>query len=386
MTVWDDLVGQQPVVDELARAADRGSGALRGDAAIGMTHAWLITGPPGSGRSNAARAFAAALQCEHGGCGECHSCRTVLAGTHPDVTIVRPTLMSFGVDATRDMVRRAALAPYGSRWQIVLVEDADRLTDQALNALLKAIEEPAPRTVWLLCAPTPDDLLPTIRSRCRHVRLRTPPVDAIAHVLIERDGIEPSAARAAAFAAQGHIGRARWLARDEAARGRRDRVLGIPARLVGVEPCLAAAAELVAGADAESRDSTASVDEGETEDLRRALGFGTTGRAPRHTEAALKDLDSRQKKRSKRQARDALDRSLLDLVGYYRDVLARQLGSSVHLVNADRAAEIEATARETTPETTLRHIDALLSCREALDANAAPPLALESTLLALRRG
>src|SRR6516164_678239 len=193
--VFAELVGQEPVVAELRRAADAASAVLRGEPATGMTHAWLFTGPPGSGRSVAARAFAAALLCPDGGCGQCPSCHQVRAGTHADLLLVRPDGLSYGVRQTRSLVLRAAGAPSGGRWQVVLFEDADRATEQAANALLKAIEEPAPRTVWLLCAPSADDLPTTIRSRCRLVTLRTPPTAAVAEVLV-RSGVSEDAALA----------------------------------------------------------------------------------------------------------------------------------------------------------------------------------------------
>src|SRR5471030_503444 len=170
--VWGDLVGQDRAVEVLAAAARSSESALRGEAAEGMTHAWLFTGPPGSGRSNAARAFAAALQCPRGGCGDCDACHTALGGTHADVDIVNTSTLSISVKVTRALVMRAAHHPAGGRWQVMIIEDADRLTDEAANALLKAIEEPTPRTVWLLCAPSLEDVLPTVRSRCRHVPLR----------------------------------------------------------------------------------------------------------------------------------------------------------------------------------------------------------------------
>ena len=184
MTVWDGLVGQRRAIEAL-RTASGGHG---------MSHAWLFTGPPGSGRSNAAIAFAAALQCDRAdagepGCGACHECHTVLAGSHADVSVIRTEKLSIGVDEVRDLVRRSALAPVGRRWQILIVEDADRLTDQACNALLKAIEEPTDRTVWMLCAPTVEDVLPTIRSRCRLVTLTTPTADDVAAFLVRADGV-----------------------------------------------------------------------------------------------------------------------------------------------------------------------------------------------------
>ncbi|NMD46047.1 MAG: DNA polymerase III subunit delta', partial [Propionibacterium sp.] len=190
MTVWADLVGQDRVVEVLRRA-------VAGDAHA-MTHAWLITGPPGSGRSNAARAFAAALQCERGGCGECSACRTSLSGAHPDVTLVRTEQLSIGVDEVRDLVRRAAMSPTLRRYQVIVVEDADRVTERGADALLKSIEEPATRTVWLLCAPTPDDVVVTIRSRCRRVELATPGPAAVAELLVRRDGVPADLAEFAA--------------------------------------------------------------------------------------------------------------------------------------------------------------------------------------------
>src|SRR6185295_19037580 len=219
--VWDDLVGQAHAVEVMKTA-------VTGQA---MSHAWLFTGPPGSGRSNAAVALAAALQCERGGCGECHDCHTVLAGTHADVTVVRTEKLSIGVDEVRDLVRRSALAPSGRRSQVMIVEDADRLTDQACNALLKAIEEPTERTVWLLCAPTVEDVLPTIRSRTRLVVLATPSVDEVTDCLVRAEGLGVETASYAARASQGHIGRARALARDEDTRRRRREVVAIPSRL-----------------------------------------------------------------------------------------------------------------------------------------------------------
>src|SRR5436305_2081213 len=201
--VFGGLIGQDAVVAQLRAAAAAADAVLHGEPGTGMTHAWLFTGPPGSGRSVAARAFAAALLCASGGCGECLSCHQVLTGTHADLMLVRPDGLSYGVRQTRSLVLRAAAAPAGGRWQVVVFEDADRATEQAANALLKAIEEPAPRTVWLLCAPSAEDLPPTIRSRCRQVVLRTPPSDAVADYLVRRDGAGSQCSLSAARADQG---------------------------------------------------------------------------------------------------------------------------------------------------------------------------------------
>ncbi len=376
------------MVDQLQRAVEASiagsSAAARGGA--GMTHAWLFTGPPGSGRSLAARAFAAALLCDRHGCGQCPSCHQVAAGTHADVLLVRPDGLSYGVRQTRDLVLKAAAAPVYGRWRIVLFEDADRATEQAANALLKAIEEPSPRTVWLLCAPYADDLPTTIRSRCRLVTLVTPPTSAVTRVL-EREGVPPERARAAALAARGHIGRARRLATDEEAARRRGEVLRVPGHVASLGEALKAAAALVKAAEAEAAATTEELDEPEREALRRAFGEGSTGKgvatALRGGAGALRDLEDRQKSRATRLKRDSLDRALLDLAGYYRDVLAVQFGAAVELANEPREAELRELAAASSPADTVRRIEAIMRCRQRLEVNAAPLLAVEELTLAL---
>ena len=391
--VFGELVGQELVVAELRRAAGTAAGVLAGRPgrqASRMAHAWLLTGPPGSGRSVAARAFAAALLCPDGGCGSCASCHQVRAGSHADLMLVRPEGLSYGVKQTRDLVLRAATAPAGGRWHVVVFEDADRATEAAANALLKAIEEPAPRTVWLLCAPSGEDLVPTIRSRCRLVTLRTPSSAAVADVLVRRDGVEPERALAAARAAQGHIGRARRLALDAQAAGRRDEVLRIPSAVTGLGPALAAAADLVKTAEDEARAVTVERDEPEREALRQAFGEGSTGKgvakAVRGAAGALKDLEDRQKSRATRTKRDTLEVALLDLAWFYRDVLAVQFGAKVELGNAGREAELRRLAAASAPESTVRRIEAIMACRERLAVNVAPLLAVEEMALTLASG
>jgi len=384
--VFGDLAGQDEVVAELRQAAGAAAAVLRGERATGMTHAWLFTGPPGSGRSVAARAFAAALLCPYGGCGRCPSCHQVRAGTHADLLLVRPDGLSYGVRQTRGLVLRAAGAPSGGRWQVVVFEDADRATEQAANALLKAIEEPAPRTVWLLCAPSAEELVTTIRSRCRLVTLRTPPSAAVAEVLA-RDGVDPERALAAARAAQGHIGRARRLATDPEAARRRDEVLAVPARLTGVGPAFAAAAALVKAAETEAAAITEELDTPEREALRRAFGEGSTGKgvakAIRGSAGAMRELEDRQKSRATRLKRDALDRALLDLAAFYRDVLAVQVGAGVELASSGHERDVNRLAGSSRPEDTVRRIQAIMACRERLELSVAPLLAVEEMTLAL---
>ena len=384
--VWADLVGQQPAVAVLRRAAAAAEAGRHGESGTGMTHAWLVTGPPGSGRSTAARAFAAALQCPRGGCGECPACHTVLAGTHADVEVVNTRKLSIGVPDARALVSRAARYPAGGRWQVMIVEDADRLTDPAGNALLRAIEEPTPHTVWLLCAPAVEDVLPTIRSRCRHLSLRTPPTEAVAEVLVRRDGVDPAMAAFAARAAQGHIGRARRLATDEDARLRRHAVLRLPLSLGELSGALQAAGDLVDAATAEANEQAATLATVEAEEMRRGLGVGPGGRQPAGAAAALKDLEKEQKARATRTKRDAIDRALVDLAGFYRDVLAVQAEAAVELVNDEMRDAVTGVARASTPESTLRRIDAILAARTAIGANVAPLLAVEAMTVGLRRG
>lgn len=408
MSVFDKLIGQDAAVAELTRAARAAGEVVAGrPVQIGsMTHAWLFTGPPGSGRSVAARALAAAVQCDAAeaeaatdqgvagaagrepGCGQCRSCRAVMAGTHPDVQSIVPEGLTVGVVEMRAVVATSARRPSLGRWQVVLIEDADRLTEQASNALLKAIEEPPPRTIFLLCAPSihPDDVMVTLRSRCRLVGLRTPPADAVAAVL-EQEGIDAVRAQWAAQAAQGHVGRARRLARDEQARARRSAVLAIPARLTSLNACFEAADQVVKAAEDEAKTLT-DLDAGETEELRVALGAGGTGKgaaaAARGSAGALKDLEKRQKSRATRLRRDALDRALIDLASFYRDVLLLQAGSASLAAHPDFAEEASFVARSIDSVGALVRLDQVLACRTAIDLNVKPKIAVEALTASLR--
>jgi DNA polymerase-3 subunit delta' len=383
VSVWDEVVGQPLAVAELSAAAT--------DPAA-MTHAWLFTGPPGSGRSVAARAFAAALQCPRDGCGQCPSCHTAMSGTHTDVREIVPEGLSIRVDDMRALVQLAARQPAVSPYLVVIITDADRLTEGAANALLKAVEEPSPQTVFLLCAPSehPDDVPATIRSRCRRVALRSPEPDAIASVLVARDGIDAATARWAASVSAGHVGRARHLARDPEARRCRERVLAIPLGLRGLADAFTAAAELDRAATAEADGVSNDRDSAEREELGIAMGAGGIGKgvaaAARRAKAAEKELEKRQKVRNTRNRRDVLDLALTDLAGFFRDVLVAAGGARVALTNPDRAADVARAAGQWTPESTLRRLEAVLVCRDALDRNVKPLIALEAMLVALHQG
>lgn len=373
--VWADVVGQPEVVATLDRA-------VREPAA--MTHAWLFTGPPGSGRSTAARAFAAALQCPQHGCGTCRECRTVLDGSHADLTVLTTQGLSIQVKDARELARVAQHSPSVGPWQVILVEDADRLTERAADALLKALEEPVPRTVWLLCAPSLEDVIITIRSRSRHVRLRTPSVEAVAELLERRDGVPRSQGLLAAHAAQSHVGLAKRLAKDEAARGRRADTLRLAGSIHSLGDAMRAAEQLDGLAKQESSASASERDAAERERLLEQLGADPAARTqPPHVRSQLAALEKEQKTRATRIGRDVIDRSLVDLMSIYRDALVQQTGSPVELINQDHREQVDRlTSRPA--ESLLGAMDAIGTARERIAANVPPLLALEAMMIALR--
>lgn len=381
MSVLDAVVGQTRTLDTLHRAV---RDAEQEPPGAGMTHAWLFTGPPGSGRSVAARAFAAALVCPDGGCGQCGECHTAMLGTHADVDHVSTEAMTISVAAARSLVLEAATAPSVARWRVIVLEDADRLTEHANNALLKSLEEPTPHTVWLLCAPSLEDLLPTIRSRCRHVVLTTPTTAAVTQHLIERDGIDEPMAAFAARASMGHIGRARGLARDENARITRAATLSLPVNVNSLGSALLSARELVDAAAERGTERTKAVDERERGELARGMGVENPERPPAWARSDFKRLKETQEKRRKRATIDELDRDLQDLLAFYRDVLVVQVGGDVTLVNAELLPNIERVAQRSRPEATMQAMQAILDAREKLTAYVTPLLAVEEMTLALR--
>lgn len=387
-TVWADLVGQDKAIAAFQRAVDAAHGGESAKAA--MSHAWLITGPAGSGRSNAAIAFAAGLQCAKGGCGSCQQCQMVLGQVHPDVSVVRTEKLSIGVDEVRELVRKSVLAPSGNSFQVIVVEDADRITVEGANALLKGVEEPAAKTVWLLCAPTADDVVITIRSRCREQRLVSPPIDGVAELLVRRDGISAEKAAWAARVCQGHIGLARRLATDESASQYREQILSIPARLNSLAGCLEAADDLVKYAKTAAEERSAKLDTKEREELlssMQALDAKGKKSTASGSAGALKDLEKAQKLRATRFSRDVLDRALTDLSTWYRDLLVIQLtGDTQRVVNVDRADQLEKLAGRWPADRTLGMIDEILACRQALEQNVAPLLAVENLMVSLGQG
>ncbi|MFV0253474.1 MAG: DNA polymerase III subunit delta' [Beutenbergiaceae bacterium] len=377
MSLWDAVVGQDEVVATLTAAARQPQS---------MTHAWLITGPPGSGRSVAARAFAAALQAPGDPDGTSQEARTAFAGTHADVTVHVTERLIITIEEARSLVEIAYRAPAQGRWRVIIIEDADRIAERTSNVLLKAIEEPPPRTVWLLCAPSPMDMLPTIRSRCRGVNLRVPEPAAVADLLVQRDGVEPDLALECAKAAQSHIGVASRLARSPQARDYRDRVLQIPGAIRGVGDAVLAAGELVESATEQSKVATAERDAAERVELLRTLGAEEGTRLPPSLRSQLRQLEDDQKRRARRSLLDTIDRALLDLLSYYRDVLLVQFGSDLDLVNAGARESIDQMAASTTAEQSLRRMQAIGATRARFEefGTIAPLLAIESLFVALR--
>ena len=381
MSVYDQLVGQSHLVKILEGAV---AAARSGEESQEMTHAWLFTGPPGSGRSSAAVAFACALICSNDGCGTCSNCRAAKSGTHSDVEIIRTEGLSIKIEEIRELLTRVAWAPAMGGWRVVVMEDADRLTESAANALLKAIEEPGNRTVWLLCAPTLHDVLPTIRSRCRHLQLVTPSAKDVAEVLINREGISPAMADYAARASQGHIGRARYLASDETIRNRRNTIIKLPMQINDVASAFKAAETVLNLATEEAEIAATSRDEKESADLAEAWGKGATGRGmATGGSKAIKDLEKEQKSRTTRMIRDSIDGALVDIATLYRDVMFIQSGTQGALINQEFITEISKMAERIAPAKTVSKIDAIMAARVNLSHNAAPLLTLEALMCQL---
>ena len=380
VSVFDNLIDQEHVISILRDAVSAASDST--NESQEMTHAWLFTGPPGSGRSNAALAFAAALVCRTGGCNNCTDCKTAITGSHADVELIKTEGLSIKIDEVRELITRASWSPAVGNYRVVVIEDADRLTESAANALLKAIEEPGLRTVWLLCAPSSTDVLPTIRSRTRSLVLRTPSIAAVAE-LLEKEKFSPAMADFAARASQGHIGRARHLAKSEEARTRRQAILKISLLITDIASAFKAAQVLVEAAKAEAEEEAERRDDAELSALKEAWGQQGS-KLTQGGSKAVKELEKEQKSRTTRMVRDYLDRALLDIATLYRDILLIQSNSLDSIINTDLISEITKIAENTTPEATLSKLEAIMSARTNLSHNAAPLLTIEALMVLLK--
>jgi DNA polymerase III subunit delta' len=382
-SVFDDLVGQEHIIEILKGAV---AASRTGSDSQEMTHAWVFTGPPGSGRSSTAVAFAQALICPNQGCGACNECQSAATGGHSDIEVIRTEGLSIKVEEIRELLTRVAWAPSMGGWRVVVMEDADRLTESAANALLKAIEEPGTRTVWLLCAPTLHDVLPTIRSRCRHLQLRTPSIEAVTQVLIKRDNISPIMADFAARVSQGHIGRARYLATNESVRSNRKVIMQLPLQLGSLAAAFHAAQTLIDLATGEANTASETRDEKEIEKLQEAYGKGATGRGMATGAAkAVKELEKEQKSRATRLVRDSIDGALLDLATFYRDVMMAQSGVTESMINLDMRLEIENYASNCPAHSAVHKMNAIMEARNQLAMNAAPLVTCEALMCSISR-
>jgi DNA polymerase-3 subunit delta' len=403
MGVWDHLTGQSEAIRSFAAAAgvappdEQASldGSPPPGAAVGsqgaaagesrsMTHSWLITGPPGSGRSNLAYAFAAALL-SRGPDDEEQTLRQVHARTHPDLAVLSTERVIITIDEVRQLVTASQFSPSVGRYRVVVIEDADRMTERTSNLLLKALEEPPPRTVWILCAPSEADLIPTIRSRVRSVRLRIPAVDDVAALLRDRDGVDPELALVAAREAQSHIGMAHRLATDPDARARRRQTLDIALGIRSVADAVMAASTLLTVAGDDAKAITEIRDAEERESALRSLGIAPGGTIPPALRSQLRALEDDQKRRATRSLRDGIDRILVDLLSLYRDILLLQLGVDGDPINQAIRPALDAAATASTPAATLAVMDAISTARTRIEGNVAPALALEAMLVAVSR-
>jgi DNA polymerase-3 subunit delta' len=377
--IWDELTGQADAIAivEAAAAASR----VGGSDDSSMTHSWLITGPPGSGRSNLAYAFATALL---GGDDEATR-RQVLARTHPDLGVLATDRVIIAIEEVRQLVATSQFSPSVGRFRVMVIEDADRMTERTSNVLLKALEEPPPRTVWILCAPSEADLIPTIRSRVRTVRLRVPGIDEVAELLVRRDGVDAATALRAARQAQSHIGMAHRLATNAEARARREQTLEVALGIRSVSDAVNGATTLLELAKADAEAITQERDEQERDAALRSLGIEPGGTVPPALRAQLKALEEDQKRRATRSLRDGIDRIMVDLLSLYRDTLLSQLGVPGEPINLDILDRVERAAALSDAAETLATMDAIAIARRRIDSNVAPALALEAMLVSAVR-
>lgn len=368
--IWDELLGQPEAIEQLQKVVE--------NKANGVHHAWLFTGPAGSGRSNLAKSFAAALECEQGGCGTCQQCRLVQADAHPDVKLLVTDRVVISIDEVRDLVTKSSMATNLGKYRVIIIEDADRMTERTSNVLLKVLEEPAENVIWILCAPSVSDLLPTIRSRTRNLNLRLPSIEEVATLLVERDGVEPELAKRSALLAQNHVGMARRLALSSEARSRRSETLRVLMAITNLSSAMVAAEKLLGVAKRDAEAISAEKDAAEKSALMHAYGLSPEEKLPPNLKSQFKELEENQKRRSTRTLRDGIDRIFTDAESIYRDILALQLGAGVELVNSEVETEISERAFGTLSQNTISILDGITQARNRLSSNVRDLLVLEA--------
>ena len=377
--VWDELLGQPEAIEQLSRVV-----AGKDD---GFQHSWLFTGPAGSGRSTIAKAFAASLQCQANGCGSCQQCSLVLAGAHPDVRVLTTDKVIISIDEVRELVQFSAMTSSVGDYRIVVIEDADRMSERTSNVLLKALEEPQERTIWMLCAPSAADLLPTIRSRTRNVSLRLPSNQEVAQLLVQREGVAEDLAAISARQAQQHVGMARRLALSPDARARRQETMRELASITNLSGAMAAAEHLLGVAKRDAEAVSAERDKQERDKLLTAYGISPEDKVPPGIRTQLKELEDNQKRRNTRALRDGIDRVFTDGESFIRDVLSIQLGTYSELINQDLVEVLNQRAILTSAEQSVEILDAIKQARVRLESNVRDLLVLEAlcTTLIMRR-
>jgi DNA polymerase-3 subunit delta' len=375
--VFRDVVPQPEAVNALLSEIGREGKDIH--------HAWLFTGPPGSGRSQLALAFAAALLCAQGGCGVCNSCQMIQNRNHPDVQVLNTERVLISVDEVTEFIEKSIQMPAIGRFRIMVIEDADRMSERTSNLLLKSLEEPPKGTIWMICAPSEADLLPTIRSRVRRVQLKVPTVDAVAQLLVEKYGIAFDLAQSSAAQAQSHVGMARRLATNAGARDRRSQALKSVLSITDIPSAMYVSETLAKLAESDGAQLTAEQDEAERKELLISLGVSEESKLNPSSRAAIRRLEEAQKKRATRSKRDGLDRVLIDLMGLYRDVLTIQLGTGGALINADLVQEITKLANESTQAQSIHNIEQIEKVRYRMDRNVKDNYLLDSLAVGFRR-
>lgn len=381
MSVWDSLVGQKPVIDMLSRIA-------QGDPSQ-ITQSWLICGPPGSGRSNMARAFAAALESpDHGMSAEpTRVTQQVLAGTHPDVTVLTTNKVTIGIDQVREIITTSEQMPATAPWRIIIIEDVDRMLERTTNVLLKEIEEPAEHCIWLLCAPSAQDVLPTIRSRTRIVNLAVPSTQAVAGFLTSTTNVEPKVAQRAARLAEGHIGIAKLYATDERVMSDRDELVVGVLNLARASDAVLLAGNLIDNAKAQAEADANRITAGQEAEFRRINGLAPSDLIPPKLRGAFNQIAKKDdvKRLVTRRTRDVLDRALNSIASIYRDVAVLQNNAedSVGLINLENRSSITELSVRLNRAGAVTRLDEVAHARKRLAGNGNPLLVFESLFCAL---
>jgi DNA polymerase-3 subunit delta' len=374
--VFRDVVSQPEAVEQLLGSTGQGSE---------VHHAWLFTGPPGSGRSQLALAFAASLLCADGGCGTCNSCQMIQSRNHPDVQVLNTERVLISIDEVTEFIEKSIQMPAIGKYRIMVIEDADRMSERTSNLLLKSLEEPPKGTIWMICAPSEADLLPTIRSRVRRVQLKVPTVEAVAQLLVEKYGIGLQLAQQSAAQAQSHVGMARRLASNAGARDRRSQALKAVLSITDIPSAMAVSDSLAKLAESDGAQLTAEQDEAERKALFLAMGVSEESKLNPSSRAQLRKLEEAQKRRATRSKRDGLDRILIDLMGLYRDVLTVQLGAGEPLINVDLVQEITKLANESTQAQSIHNIEEIEKVRNRMERNVRDIYLLDSLAVTFRR-